>query len=149
MCNAASAPEDPRFSLTRPRSPPASNNTINRPHLITPLQQYEQQNRKMSRYTIDNSPFSNNRNSFNIQNVQNVQNNYAADERSPLLTWLSPLEPKLRHRDIQERRADNIGEWLLQTEEFRSWYDWSGEDEGGKAVLFGYGGPGVGKTFIR
>jgi len=103
----------------------------------------------MSQYTIDNSPFSNNRNSFNVQNVQNVQNNYAADDRSPLLTWLSPLEPKLRHRDIQERRVDNIGEWLLETDEFRGWHEWSGEGEGDKAVLFGYGGPGAGKTFIR
>ena len=95
----------------------------------------------MSQYTIDNSKFSNNTNSFNVRNY------YAADDRSPLLTWLSPLEPRLRHRDIQERRVDNVGEWLLQTEEFRSWHDRSGE--GDKAVLFCYGGPGVGKTFIR
>ena len=56
---------------------------------------------------------------------------------------------KLRHRDIQERRADNVGEWLFQTEEFRTWHNWDGEGEGGKAVLFCYGGPGVGKTFLR
>jgi len=94
----------------------------------------------MSQYTN----LSNNTNSFN------VHNNYAvADDRSPLLTWLSPLEPKLRHRDIQERRVDNVGEWLLQTEEFRNWNDWTGEGEGDKAVLFCYGGPGIGKTFIR
>jgi len=100
---------------------------------------------KMSQYTIDNSPFSGNTNSFN-----KVQNNYVvADDRSQLLAWLSPLEPKLRHRDIQERRVDNVGKWLLQTEEFRSWHEWSGEGEGDKAVLFCYGGPGVGKTFIR
>jgi len=150
MCNAALMPEDPRFSLTRPRFPPAPNNIINRPYSITPhLRHYEQKKQKMSQYTIDNSAFSNNMNSINVQNVQNVQNNYAADDRSPLLTWLSPLEPKLRHRDIQERRVDNIGEWLLETDEFRSWHEWSGEGEGAKAVLFGYGGPGVGKTFIR
>ena len=102
----------------------------------------------MSQCTIDNSTnLSNNTNSFNIQNVQN--NYVVADDRSPLLVWLSPLEPKLRHRDIQERRVDNVGEWPLQTDEFRSWHDWSGEDEGDKAVLFCYGGPGVGKTFIR
>jgi len=98
----------------------------------------------MSQYTFDNGAFSNNSNSFNIQNI-----NVVADDRSPLLNWLSPLEPKLRHRDIQERRVDNVGEWFLQTEEFRSWHDWSGESEGDKVVLFCYGGPGVGKTFIR
>ena len=102
----------------------------------------------MSQYTIDNSTsLSNNTNSFNVQNVQN--NYVVADDRSPLLTWLSPLEPKLRHRDIQERRVDNVGEWLLQTDEFRSWNSSSGASEGDKEVLFCYGGPGVGKTFIR
>ena len=100
----------------------------------------------MSQCTIDNTTFSNNTNSFN----NNVQNNYVvADDRSHLLAWLSPLEPKLRHRDIQERRVDNVGEWLLHTAEFRSWHDWNGESEGDKAVLFCYGGPGVGNTFIR
>ena len=99
----------------------------------------------MAQYTIDNSTnLSNNTNSFNIQN-----NYVVADDRSPFLTWLSPLEPKLRHRDIQERRVDNVGEWLFQTEEFRSWHAGSGEGQGDKAVLFCYGGPGVGKTFIR
>ena len=99
----------------------------------------------MSQYTIDNTTFSNNTNSFN-----NVLNNYVvADDRSPLPAWLSPLEPRLRYRDIQERRVDNVGEWLLQTEEFRNWHDWSGKGEGDKAVLFCYGGPGAGKTFIR
>ena len=99
----------------------------------------------MSQYTIDNSTnLSNNTNSFNVWN-----NYVVADDRPPLLAWLSPLEPKLRHRDIQERRVDNVGEWLLKTEEFRRWYDWSDEGEDDKAVLFCYGGPGVGKTFIR
>ena len=39
----------------------------------------------------------------------------------------------------------------MRTEEFRSWHDRNGEGEGegDKAVLFCYGGPGVGKTFIR
>jgi len=99
----------------------------------------------MSQYTVDNSTnLSNNTNSLN------VHNNYVVpDDRSPLLTWLSPLEPKLRHRDIQERRVDNVGEWFLHTEEFKNWYNWSSDGEGDKVVLFCYGGPGVGKTFIR
>ena len=92
-----------------------------------------------------------NNNSFNTTNsFNNVWNNCTiADDRSPLLAWLSPLEPKLRHRDIQERRADDVGEWLLQTEAFRSWHDRSEEGEGQNAVLFCYGDPGIGKTFIR
>ena len=98
----------------------------------------------MSQYTVKG-----NNNSFN--NTIYVSNNYTvvADDRSPLLTWLSPLEPKLRHRDIQERRVDGVGEWLVQTNEFRSWHDRREEGEGDKTVLFCYGDPGVGKTFIR
>ena len=90
-------------------------------------------------------------NSFNnTHSFNNVWNNCTiADDRSQLLAWLSPLEPRLRHQDIQERRVANVGEWLLQTEEFRSWHDWSDESEDDKAVLFCYGGPGVGKTFMR
>jgi len=37
----------------------------------------------------------------------------------------------------------------MQAEEFRSWYEWSREGEGDNALLFGYGDPGAGKTFIR
>jgi len=43
---------------------------------------------------------------------------------------------------------DNMEEWLMETE-FRSWHGLSEEDESGCGVLFGYGNPGVGKTFIR
>jgi len=63
--------------------------------------------------------------------------------------WLSPLDPKLRHQDIRDRREGDVGGWLLQTEEFRSWYTGSEEGESDNAVLFCYGGPGAGKTFIR
>ena len=94
----------------------------------------------MSRYH-----FHDNTNSFN-----NVWNNCTvADDRSQLLAWLSPLEPRLRHKAIQEGRVKNVGEWVLETEEFRSWYAGSGGNESDKAVLFCYGDPGVGKTFIR
>ena len=138
-------PEDPAFpyqNLTFPQLPRISSIEHTRQLLYN---NPGSKKRKMSQYTIDNTTFSNNTNSFN-----NVQNNYVvADDRSQLLAWLSPLEPRLRHQDIQERRVANVGEWLLQTEEFRSWHDWSGESEGDKAVLFCYGGPGVGKTFMR
>ena len=77
-------------------------------------------------------------------------NNFTiADERLQILSWLSPLEPTLRHQDIRESRVENAGEWLLQTEEFRSWYAGSGGGESDNGVLFCYGNPGVGKTYIR
>ena len=80
----------------------------------------------------------------------NVWNNCTfTEDRSQILAWLSPLEPRLRHKDIQDRRIENVGEWVLETEEFKSWYASSGESEFDNPVLFCYGDPGVGKTFIR
>ena len=88
--------------------------------------------------------------SNNINSLNTVTNNFTiADERSHILTWLSPLEPRLRHQDILDRRVEGVGEWLLQTEEFRSWCAGSGGSESDRAVLFCYGDPGVGKTHIR
>ena len=88
--------------------------------------------------------FSNNVNSLNT-----TVNFTVADDRSDVLAWLSPLNPKARHQDIRDRRVGNVGEWLLQTEEFRSWNAGNGGSEPGNTVLFCYGDPGVGKTFIR
>ena len=89
--------------------------------------------------------FSNNTNSF----LNTTVNFTVADERSNILTWLSPLNPKARHQDVRNKRIENVGEWVLQTEEFRSWHAGSGGSESDNAVLFCYGNPGVGKTFIR
>ena len=95
--------------------------------------------------------FSNNTNSLNTSYTAiRVSNSFTVtDDRSDIQAWLSPLDPKLRHRDIQDRRVENIGEWLLQTEEFRSWQTGSEGGETDNAVLFCYGDPGVGKTYIR
>ena len=100
----------------------------------------------MSQYQIKD-----NINSFNTNIlVNNVSNNYrVADEKSEILAWLSPFEPQSRHHDIRTRRVEEVGYWLLQTEEYR---DWLGGVCGAKSdgsALFCYGGPGVGKTYIR
>src|SRR5437899_1382921 len=80
----------------------------------------------------------------------NVRNKYTiADDPSQILTWLSPLDPKLRHQAIRERRVGSVGEWLLQSDEFRSWCAGRDGGESDSGVLFCYGNPGVGKTFIR
>ena len=88
--------------------------------------------------------FNNNYNSFNTTYI----NPTVADDRSNILAWLSPLNPKLRHQAIQDCRVENIGEWVLQTEEFRSWCAGGEGGESDNAVLFCYGDPGVGKTYI-
>jgi len=101
----------------------------------------------MSQCTINHS--SNCLNTTNSYNT-NVSHNYSfGDDRSQILAWLSPLEPRLRHRDVQERRVDSIGEWFIETKEFRGWCGLGGGGEGDKGVLFCHGDPGVGKTFIR
>ena len=98
---------------------------------------------KMSHYHIKD-----NFNSFNT--INNVSNNYAmADEKSQILAWLSPLEPQRRHHDIRTRRVDEVGNWLLQTEEYRNWSSAIGGGRSDGSALFCYGGPGVGKTYIR
>ena len=100
---------------------------------------------KMPQYTVNfSTTFPNNGNTSDVWNSDTI-----TDDRSQLLAWLSPLSTGLRHWDIQEQRADGVGEWLLETEEFRGWYDGSESGEGESAVLFCYGNPGVGKTFIR
>jgi len=61
--------------------------------------------------------------------------------------WLSPLEPNKRHRGVRTDRFDGVGNWLLETREFREWR--SSDGGAGKAVLFCSGSPGVGKTYLR
>jgi len=100
----------------------------------------------MSQYTIDRS--NNCLNTTDSYNT-NVSNNYTVDDRLEILTWLSPLDSGLRHWGIQERRIGGVGEWLIRTELFRRWCGLGGEGESDKEVLFCYGDPGVGKTFIR
>jgi len=92
--------------------------------------------------------FTDNTNSFNVSNSYNNITTVIADDEPKILAWLSPLEPQVRHQDICEQRVDNVGNWLLETEEFRSWYN-GGESGGSDHVaLFCYGEPGVGKSHI-
>ena len=87
--------------------------------------------------------YSYNTNSFNNELVWKVSIG-ATNERSEILAWLSPLEPRIRHQDLRTRRADNVGEWLLQTDEFQKWCN--GAEH---ATLLCYGDPAVGKTYLR
>ena len=90
-------------------------------------------------------------NSFNINSFNNMWNsNTAADEKSEILAWLSSLEPQRQHQDIRTRRVNEVGSWLLETQEYRNRFGGIREGgSGGGAALFCYGGPGVGKTYIR
>ena len=86
----------------------------------------------------------------NIQsgNITNINNNfYKSDEDAKIMRWLSSLEPNNRHQGVRNERFDGVGDWLLDTSEFREWRD--SEDGADKTVLFCSGNPGVGKTYIR
>jgi len=85
--------------------------------------------------------------SIAFNNVSNIFT--VGDEKSEILAWLSPLEPQRRHQDIRTRRADEVGAWLLKTEEYRNWFRGIRAGESDGSALFCYGGPGVGKTYIR
>ena len=91
--------------------------------------------------------FINNHNSFNTFNTTTFT--YPTfDERFEILAWLSPLEPRVRHRDIGSHRVDSIGAWLLKTKEFVRWHKGSREDAAYPPTLFCNGNPGAGKSYI-
>ena len=87
----------------------------------------------------------------NVGNVLNSYNNtinVGVDEESlRIQAWLSPLKPDIRHEDVSNSRMEGIGDWVLQRNEFESWY--GSQDGSGDPTLLCYGGQGVGKTFIR
>jgi len=82
---------------------------------------------------------NNNINSFNTTIHQ-------SDKDAQILCWLSPLEPGNRHHGVRTDRFEGVGDWLLETSEFREWRGGQGGAEG--AVLFCSGNPGVGKTYL-
>jgi len=91
-----------------------------------------------------------NSNSYNVTNSHNNiinVNKTVADENPEIMRWLSPLDSRRRHQDVRTNRLDDVGGSLLQTNEFHGWR--YGEDGVEEAVLFCYGNPGVGKTFLR
>ena len=83
----------------------------------------------------------------NCGNINNISNTYMSDEDAQIMRWLSPLEPENRHQGVRTERFDGIGDWLLETSEFRKWRCSDGGTD--MAVLFCSGNPGVGKTYLR
>ena len=88
----------------------------------------------------------------NCNNVTNSHNSVTvnkviADENPEIMQWLSPLDPSGRHQDVRTDRVDGVGNWLLETDEFREWR--SSEGGADNAILFCHGNPGVGKTYLR
>ena len=82
--------------------------------------------------------------SFNF-NV-NCFNTTIPDGRKQVLQWLSPLETHRRHQHLRGNRLKGLGQWIFRTNEFQDWNTW--EDESPHSVLFCYGDPGAGKTYL-
>ena len=90
----------------------------------------------------------------NVGNVTDSYNNVwnncdilASDEKRQILEWLSPMAPRERHQAVREGRVDGVGNWFLRTNEFEKWH--TSEDLTANPMLFRYGDPGVGKTYLR
>ena len=80
------------------------------------------------------------------RNVWNNRGTSLPDEKRQILEWLSPLAWE-RHQAIRKGRVNRSGDWLLRTNEVEKWH--TGEDHTVHPVLFCYGDPGVGKTYLR
>ena len=61
----------------------------------------------------------------NCNNITNSHNNIVnlnqamADENPEIMRWLSTLDPRRRHQDLGNERFDGVGNWFLETREFR------------------------------
>jgi len=99
--------------------------------------------------SLERPQFTGNVGSFNNNSFNNIVsfNTERDSERHQILQWLSPLEAQQRHQGVRTNRLDGIGNWVLETNEFRKW---SGAEDGcAEPVLFCEGNPGVGKTYLR
>jgi len=84
---------------------------------------------------------------WNCGNINGSFNTIMSDDDARIMRWLSPLEPNERHQGVRTDRFDGVGDWLLETSEFREWRSSRGGTD--NAVLFCSGDPGVGKTYLR
>ena len=110
--------------------------------LITLLVLIESVISNMAQESAQNLCIADNVNSFNVINV----NTMISDEDNQMMEWLSPLKPQQRHQSVRADRLDGVGDWFLETSEFREWSN--AEDGSFERVLFCFGGPGVGKNTL-
>ena len=94
--------------------------------------------------------YNNSCDSGNITNSYNSEFNMCnisiPDEKRQVLEWLSPLASRERHQAVRDSRVEGVGEWLLRDQSFSTWRVL---EDRTKPVLFCYGYPGAGKTYMR
>jgi len=88
-------------------------------------------------------------NSYNntITLNETITVNSTEAEDNQIKQWLSPLEPWYRHQSVRANLVEGVGDWLVETNEFREWSGKKGMSK--QTVFFCYGHPDVGKTHIR
>ena len=86
---------------------------------------------------------------YGVGNSFNTTYNYytVPFAQHPALKWLSPLDPRARHRAMGINRVAGVGDWLLLTNQFTQWS--RDIKETAMPILFCYGDPGVGKSYLR
>lgn len=56
-------------------------------------------------------------------NVDQVLQRVSEQERRSLLEWISTVQYGRHHDEIEERRRQDTGNWLIENEKFREWMD--------------------------
>ena len=88
----------------------------------------------------------NNRHCWNSYNNFDRCNISISDGKRQVLEWISPLASRERHQAVRDSWVDGVGDWLLRNQTFSTWCTL--EDRTAMPVLFCYGHPGAGKTYI-
>ena len=79
--------------------------------------------------------------------IGSFNTNFYKSDEAQIMRWLSPLEPRNRHQGVRTDQFDGVGDWFLETGEFREWRSSQGGAD--NAALLCSGNPGVGKTYLR
>ena len=95
-------------------------------------------------YGNNNRDCGNTTNSYNEFNQCNIS---IPDEKRQILEWISPFASRERHQAVRDSRVERVGDWLLRKEIFSAWR--KSEHWMVDPILFCYGHPGAGKTYIR
>ncbi|KAI5852526.1 ankyrin repeat-containing domain protein [Morchella snyderi] len=69
---------------------------------------------------------------------------YLEEERDKILEWLYEGAFDTKHREISNRRQKNTAQWILVSPEVTDWMN----NPSDSRLLWGYGIPGAGKTFL-
>ncbi|RPB14017.1 hypothetical protein P167DRAFT_477962, partial [Morchella conica CCBAS932] len=66
-------------------------------------------------------------------------------KRANVLNWVCSDNVDTKHNDVSNRMQEGTGQWLIREPKFQEWYTGVSHTK----MLWGYGIPGAGKTFIR